>query len=143
MNPKREPKVIVRGPSIWVRRIKASETFHLTVISPAWWGFGTHYDGDKTIPCFEKRSDCEGHRRGLPYRPKFYLYAYVGETHRYEFVEFPPVAAKVFEGCVEVGRTFRGVRAKVSRGKGDKARLKVEFMADFTAPMPEDKDPWP
>lgn len=143
MRPKREDCLPVGGPKIWVRRLKAGEMFRLTVVSPSWWGFGTHYDGKQTIPCHEKRQDCEGHRRGLPYRPKFYLYCWVTETRRYEYVEFPPVAAQIFQDSVGTGRTFRNICCIVKRGQGDKSRLKVEFQADTQHPLPEDKDPWP
>jgi hypothetical protein len=143
VRPKREEALPKTGPTIWVRRIKAGQTFRVTVISPAFWGFGTHYNGQCTVPCHEQRKDCEGHKRGWPYRPKFYLYVWVTETRRYEFLEFPPVAAHIFTDSIPPGRTFSGLSVVVKRGKGDKARLSLEFQPDYTGKMVEDKDPWP
>lgn len=134
------------GPSIWIRRLKASEKINCTVYSTSLQGLWTHWLGNHSLPCFTPKTECPGCKTGAPLRQKFFLHIGNMDQHEEEFLELPPGAADDFLGYYPEGSNCRGQRLTVTRGKGKKARLAIEIHASHEAiaksPLPQPKDPF-
>lgn len=113
---------------LWVKRLKANESVHVTILSPSLWGTWTHWNGSNTEPCYECKAKCPGHRKGLPTRWKGYLHVYDLLSKDCYFLELPPGAARQFLDLVGDDLALRGVRVEVKRQAGRKARLKFGAM---------------
>lgn len=134
--PPRIPK------TMHLRRLKAGERFHGILLAPLW-GVWTHWNGNRSEPCFKKKVSCPGHRKGLPSKWKGYFHVWNLLERAEEFLEVSPVAADQILDCLTTGHPARGHRVTILRGNGTKARLKVEVNESVpdAESLPQPKDP--
>lgn len=66
------------------------------------------------------------------------------ENRKQVFLELTPTAARCILDSLSDEKSLRGTRVKVTRGKGDKARLQVQVVGRLSddAKLPEGKDPY-
>lgn len=128
-----------------VIRVTSAESVQFVILSASVWGQGVHWSGSRTMECAkEKRLDCEGCKRGLPWKWKGYLHVTDGKGWS-GFLELTPTACKLIE--TQVGNTscLRGVIFKIRRTKGGaKGRYIVEVLERRLPDeeLPADKDPY-
>jgi len=129
----------------WCRRVKAGEQWTFTFYSEVIFGVYVHWYSGRTIPCYDPPSQCAGHKAGAPVKWLGYLHGHNHELARDEFLEIPNGAALRF--FQQLGVDFlRGTRARFSKGRGDKAKLAIEFLARHekisqSTPLPKAETP--
>lgn len=66
------------------------------------------------------------------------------DNRKQVFLELTPTAARCILDSLSDEKSLRGVRIKVVRGKGDKARLQVTVLGRMSdeSKLPEGKDPY-
>lgn len=143
----REPRRCDKPPppksTIWVTRIRGNATMRVIACGKIW-GFYTHWDGRKSIPCTGEDKDCHGHCTGMPLRWKGYIYAYQLEKQQYCFIELTPLMAEQINFQLDPDMPSpRGYWIEFRRGGGDKARCKVTVQSLFHSveQLLPDKDP--
>ena len=133
------------GPEIWVRRLAASEELQLTCSSPCFWLFWVHWAGDHSLPCFQDHKACPGHRQGLPRRVRGYVYGWVAQYKKYEFLELPPSTVEKTQELLMPSENLRGKVLRYKRGNGRKAGIKVSRVGEATGEnftrLAADRDP--
>ena len=132
------------GPEMLIRRLKASQSIHCTVLSQSLWGVWTHWNGARSEPCYAEKKECPGCKRGLPKRWKGYLHVVDNMANSTMFLELTPSAAEKILAVLGEADSLRGNRMKVARLAGDKARLVVELMLPFkdVDSLPKSQDPY-
>ncbi len=136
------------GANPFVRRLKAGNTLLAIVLSRSLWGCWVHWDGRRTSPHLAEQKTCPGCRRGNPKKWLGYLHIYNQNTAHVEFLELTPLSARLVLDSLSEGEDLRGNRFKFERGKGDKARIKVELIAHYSTlkvgkELPPAADPLP
>jgi hypothetical protein len=131
------------GPEIWIKRLKANETFHARIISPQFWGLWIHWYGRHTEPCLKDRQECPGCKAEAIRKWKGYLHVISVATARQWFYEATPFVAKQITGQIAVNASLCGMRVEVVRGKGDKARCYAILKEPFPhmPPLPAVREP--
>ena len=131
------------GPELYIRRLKANQVIMLWVLSSKLWGTWTHWDGKKSMPCLADPRECHGCKAGWPERWKGFLHTWNTERRQEEFLELTPLAADHLLSQTSDLQTLRGLCFKFCRGKGDKARLRVEFVRkmEVNQTFPQEKTP--
>jgi hypothetical protein len=113
------------GPEIPIERVRANDQRCYVVLSPALWGVWTHWAGDRSMPCWSERKDCDGCKRGLPRRWKGYLHCWNRQTGREAFAELTPLSAENLLAQVPDGAALRGLRLTLKRTAAKNGRLLV------------------
>jgi hypothetical protein len=132
------------GPEINVVRLKANESINVLILSPKIWGFMCHWNGAFTEPCHDG-GGCNGCSKGYPIKWKGFLYC-IDEAHRVNvFLELTPKGRDSIVKAFRPGEEMRGARMIVQRGRGDKARLIIQFQPCLpnSENLPRDLDPAP
>lgn len=136
------------GPELFVRRLKAGEASVFILLSDSLWGVWTHWDPTlrRTSPHLKDKKACPGCQRKLSKRWKGYLCVINENKHAREFLELTPVVARGLLDQAGDGIPLRGLRYRIERGKGDKARCKVTPQAPYSCfkespPLPPAMDP--
>lgn len=133
------------GPEMLVVRIDADQTVVATIISRHLVGFQTHWTGNRTIPCLERKGECHGCKAGMPSRWKGYLHVWDHHRKKDVFLEMTPHSANELLEQLGAGAEMRGQRVTLKRMKGKKARVKVQWDAIHgqvaSDKLPEPKDP--
>lgn len=129
----------------FLRRIKQKQSWTFGIYSPSFWGCWVHWMGSRTVPCYENKEKCAGHKMGSPVKWLGYLFGYNHEMRRDEFLELPNGAALELIGGLGIGTPLRGCRVKFRRGDGKTARVHCEVLVPWSkisnAPLPASKDP--
>lgn len=131
------------GPELRLVRLREKERGTFVVLGPLW-GCYTHWNGQRSEPCFGDSKSCPGHRRGLPVRWKGYLHVIWTEKREECFLEVTPLAAGDLLNVIGgKDAPMRGVRVQIERGAGNKARLRVTLLPAMpkTDHLPQSKDP--
>jgi hypothetical protein len=133
------------GPRDEVRRLKAGDEIHFCVLSRALWGVWTHWDGARSFPCHREKVKCQGCTAGVSARWKGYLHVFVTGERKDVFLELTPKSAELVQSQADDANDLRGISYSMSRGKGDKARLRVIriFGRLKGEDLPPEKDPAP
>jgi hypothetical protein len=132
-----------RGPELWIRRLKANEVVPVTILSSSLWGTWTHWNGQRSGPCFRDKKDCQGCKAGLPRAWKGYLHVGNNHNRKEEFLELTKIVALALRDEIGPGKSYRGMCVRFSRGKGDKAGLFFEVQSQPVegAKLPNEKSP--
>ncbi len=117
------------GPKWWVERIRPDQEGLFTVFSRSIYGVWTHWGLYGSQPCFSDPKQCHGCKQNQPKRWKGYLHAYDHHHKRQCFLEVTPGMAEEILKQVGQDQPIRGYRLKTKRGKGAKARVRVEVLA--------------
>lgn len=117
------------GPKWWIERVKTGQEQLFTVFSSTIFGVWTHWGLYGSSPCMSTPDQCAGCKAKLPRRWKGYLHTYDWHNKRQCFLEITPLVAEQIVEQLGENVPFRGYRLKLKRGKGDKARIKVEVLA--------------
>lgn len=131
------------GPRDEVRRIAGGHEAHYVILSPSFWGVWTHWHDGRTSPCTEPKDDCPGCRDNSPQRWKGYLYVWSTNEKKCLFLELTPLAAQLLQQQADPNQSLRGLSYQIGRGRGSKARLRVQRQYG-RAPeeqLPPHKDP--
>lgn len=130
------------GDRFWIIRVRANQTKEV-VAAGKLWGFWTHWDGKKSIPCTGADKSCYGHERGLPLRWKGFVWCYDLEKRAYCYVEITPLMAEQINQQLPEGEALRGWWLQFRRGNGDKSRCKVVVERRYHTPeaLLPDRDP--
>lgn len=132
------------GPETEILRIPGGEKRTCLILSRAFWGVWTHWDGHRTEPCLGEGASCPGHKKGYPSRWKGYLHVWLVHQAKEAFLEVTPGLAERIKDVLPQGKPFRGETIIVSRGKGDKARLYADackLRVTDTAKLRPERDP--
>jgi len=115
------------GPELDVRRVGPMMSVTVTFLCIHLRGFWTHWNEGRhrTQPCTDPVESCAGHRSKLPLRWKAYAHSYDHDQHDQCLLEMTPGAARQVKRALQAHESLRGLRVKVTRGKGPKARLSV------------------
>ena len=133
------------GPRDEVRRIAGGDDSHFCIISPQIWGVWTHWDNGRTRPCHAEKKQCQGCQLELPARWKGYIHCIDTSKRTDCFLELTPLVAQLLLTGAPKNEPLRGLHIGVSRGKGNKARLRlvVQVGRVIEAQLPPAKDPSP
>jgi len=124
----RDDRIPKAGPKWWIERVKADTEALFTVFSRSVFGVWTHWGLYGSSPCLAERSKCAGCANKLPRRWKGYVHAYDHHNKRQCFLELTPIVAESVQKQLGDGQVWRGFRLRLKRGKGEKARVKVEVL---------------
>ncbi len=135
-----------RGPELFVRRLKCGESATFTILSEKFWGLRVHWDGRgrRTSPHLRKKDVCPGCKYGWPSKWKGYLHVLAGAGE--EIFEFTPVMYDQITMAIGAGVPLRGNRFHMSRGQGDRSRVRFTIQAHYSQlprqkPLPAERDP--
>jgi len=117
------------GPKWWIERVKAGQEQMFTVFSTSIYGVWTHWTLYGSSPCFARPDQCHGCKNKQPRRWKGYIHCYDWHNKRQCFLELTPGVAESIIAQLGEGVPFRGYRLEMKRGKGDKARVKVQVLS--------------
>lgn len=131
------------GPTLWIFRLKGAEMKTFLCLSRGIFGIWTHWMGRASAPCFADPLVCPGCKNLAPKRWKGYINVHCYEARRNGFFELTPVTSDNLLSMYDQGGSLRGERFNVSRGKGDKARLKVQPLQSHQdlSSLPEEVSP--
>lgn len=108
---------------LYVERLKGSERGNYTVYSPKIEVIFSHWNGDKTVPCYEDHSLCPGGHSEESKRWRGYLHCWSHRMNRQVFLQLTAQACRELVGQVASGASLRGCSIQVYRTKEDKGRL--------------------
>lgn len=133
------------GPEIFIMRLKANEMHVFTIFSHSLAGIWTHWTGSKSEPHFKDPDKCPGCQKKKTKRWKGFLHVYCHSKAQEVFLELTPHSAQSLLNQLAGGKSMRGNRIQVKRGKGDNGRLTISILTATGNPetMPEPKDPRP
>ncbi len=102
-----------------------------TILSTCLSGVWTHWDGQRSLPCYKARAKCTGCTRALPKRWKGYLCCWVVPQRAKFILEITPRAANQLLAAMPEGRIMRGFLIRVERTKGGRnGRLIVNLVGE-------------
>jgi|SRR6516162_1833305 hypothetical protein len=134
-----------RGPHRKLVRILTAKPLRGVCLSRAVFGFDSHWDGSRSLPCTSNRGTCEGHKAGWPKRWKGILHIWIPQQQKSCFVEITPRAdVQMVDQTVGLG-TYRGLILEFTRTKGGKnGRLNVSVLgrAPNGEHLPPEESPW-
>lgn len=129
-----------------VIRVTTAESHQFVCLSASIWGQGVHWSGNRTQECLKERKlECEGCKRGLPWKWKGYLHVATPENRWDGFLELTPTACILLESQLPKDKSLRGVIFKIRRTKGGaKGRYIVEVLDRRISEeeLPQSKDPF-
>jgi hypothetical protein len=134
-------------PYVEIVRISKARPLFFVCLSNALWGVWVHWNGRASEPCTgETKIECEGHRRGLPLRQKFYVHAIREDGGKEVFVELTPGAATELLSFFQEGEPLRGYRLECWRSsdtKGARYHCRAFPAKVPAASLPPELDPEP
>ena len=129
--------------NLYIRRVKVNAPFEGIIVSPAFYGVYVHWGPGRSIPCYEDKSSCAGHRLGYPVKWYGYLHVVNGHNKREEFLEVPNQAALDLLAEIGEGGDLRGTRVKIKRGQGEQTRFQFELQSRLELVAPKYRLPDP
>lgn len=128
---------------IRIRSVGAHDVFSGTIVSESLFGFWTHWDGRRTIPCWKGQAHCPGCDTEQPTRWKGLIELFDAAQRSTYFVELTPLAAKEF--LARLGEeSMRGLRISIQRErKHSRAPLNLVMLDRHHGQIPKAHDPWP
>jgi hypothetical protein len=125
-------------------RITSSEARLYICLSASVWGQGVHWCGKRTEECLKDRKlDCPGCKRGLPWKWKGYLHVSDGVGWD-GFLELTPTAMQLLQAQLPNATSLRGIMFKIRRTKGGaRGRYVIEVLERMLmdGDIPEGADP--
>lgn len=141
INRQDRPPAVTRV--IRIRPVGAHDHFSGTVLSESLFGFWTHWNGVKTVPCWEGQAHCPGCDCQEPKRWKGLIELWEGGNTVPYFVDLTPLAAKEFLDRLDKEQ-LRGVRVSIARERRHaRAPLRVTILDRHFGQLPRPHDPMP
>lgn len=130
-----------QGPRFRVVRIKALEQVNLSILGSSFHKYWTHWNGSRTEPCIEPRTDCEGCKRQWSQRWKAYLHVIREDRQEEGFLELTKLNRDAIRELCGPDELLRGSRIKAVRGKGEKTILRFMLLRAWLVERPEEVIP--
>lgn len=116
------------GPRLKILRIPAAAKTRYTLLGQVPENHGTHWDGQRTIPCTIPKAECKGCKEEFSYRWKCYLHAICWHSKEEGILELTQIMVEQIERQVSNAKLLRGVVIDCERGKGKQTRVRIEVV---------------
>jgi hypothetical protein len=134
----------VKESVFYIERLQGNDTQSFVVYGSKIWGYYTHWNGTKCVPCWEDHSYCDGGHKEHTLRENYLLQVYSAKKQKQVFLYLTPGGVLSLQSQVPEGHPYRGLVIRVYRTTKGNGRLRceVERFAEQRKVDAPDVDPY-